>query len=426
MCTNYQIVKNRYNNSLYEVPCRYCVECLIDKSNLYRNMLLAFKSSNYNMVLCNLTYDNYHVPYLRLTELEDMFVSGEVPSVHRDIDYRRFRSHGKLKTKLYYNTLSPWNPSKFNDLQQILGLPRLVKSHRNNSKVVFFNDRVGVLYFVDVQRLLKSLRHHIPGFEYFCCGEYGSEQELYRPHWHLLFYLPKHIDVRYFRSLVIRYWPLCSTKNLRIFQANACETYVTMYITKFSKYPSSLHRLQNRYVHYSRAVGRSLLYNISQLDDTFHYNFVKNGLLLSKLPSTREFNIMMPIRKIPHIPITWHSVFMTFHAPQFRRCYHPFRKLPATLSDQIEFSIRCAELHTALASQRLKDYLLENPTIFSNHKLKMLNEYAYVRTYGVKPTPLLRNFLRSYNEQHQKNISLYNRYQNKYRINNLIYKTNEY
>lgn len=425
MCQSPLVIYNKYNSSLYEVPCRYCLDCLIDRSKRYSRMLLSYKKHGYLQLFVTLTYSNSFVPYIRLSDLSAFFEDGAVPYVYRDDDVYTFKSHGKWKIKHYGLTKSFFRFPERLVSSDVDSLPHLVKYHRKGCAPVMFNDRVGVLLNHDVQRLFKSLRHHYD-FTYYVVGEYG--ENTFRPHWHILFYLPVGSDLNAFRSLVVRYWKYCPVANMRFIKTIAVERYISMYVTKVSKLPSCMYHLQKSFVYYSREVGRSIPFGLHNLSKDLRYiSRNKDGKVNSLLPSSRDFGVLVPVRKIPRIPLTWHSIIKSFYSPNYRRCYHPYRKLKPTLGEVIDYAITASELHNKLASEQLKEYLYykNQPTIFSNHKLSCLHDFIFEKNYGYHPSTRVRYFLNNYETFSVRDRSIVNNFNYQQKLNQITFK-NEY
>lgn len=450
MCLNPQVILNPYNHSFYEVPCRHCLDCLLDKSALYARMLLGYKHFNSKqMLFVSLSYDNSHVPYLRFSDIKNFFDFGTVPTVHRDHDEYVFKSHGKWKVKNKFNTETYFRfPSKLKE-SDCSSLPPLVKTHRGNN-ITYFPDRIGVLDNYDVQKLFKCLRHHIK-FTYYVVGEYG--ENTFRPHWHILFYISKDDSLFKLKSLIRRYWRKCSPANIKLLSYSHVEKYLTMYVTKVANLPSSLFHLQKSFAFYSREVGRSLPYRWYILDSTLHFvSRNKEGQVQTLLPSSRDANILFPVAKQSGKPLMWYNIFSSFFVePKKQRSlrgftrytsYEPFYKFfksPVyrpqirylqvkrfkfsylTLSNLIDYSIAAQEFHTKLASQRLRDYLMESPTVYSDHKLDSLVQLTFQRDYGFKPSHEVRYFLRNYKINHQRKYDDLKKFHIQQHLNKISY-----
>lgn len=219
MCTNLKTIVNPYNHSLYEVECRKCLECLYNKSQRYMSILMANKSKDFNQIFVTLTYSNRFCPYLLRSELFNFLDTGEIPNIYRDYDIYHFVSHGIDKYNYYFNVKSSFKYCYKLDRQKVNSLPPLVKFHPLGSLPIFYDDRIGVLDYSDIQKLFKCLRHYFD-FKYYVIGEYGSKAELFRPHWHILFYLPLSLNIDSFKELVSRYWFRSAKNQIKFLPAN--------------------------------------------------------------------------------------------------------------------------------------------------------------------------------------------------------------
>lgn len=402
MCTNLKIIVNPHNHSLYEVDCRKCLECLYNKSQRYMSILMANKSKEFNQIFVTLTYSNGYCPYLKRSELFNMLDHGTVPSVYRDYDIYHFVSHGVDKYRYYYNVSNVFKYAYKLTYDKIISLPNLVKFHPVGSLPTFYNDRIGVLDYCDIQKFFKCLRHHF-NFKYYVIGEYGSKAELFRPHWHVLFYLPLSLNIDFFKELVTRYWFRSAKNQIKFLPAYHIEQYVSLYSTKVSVYPEGLFALQNRFVRYSRSVGCQSNVTLNMLSfDLHYYKRTKFGNVLKLLPNQREANLLYPIKKIPYIPLTWESQLSTL-IPLDSRFSNPVRK-GKNLSQLIDFAFDSVRFHNRLASQRLRDYLEEFPTIYTEHKEISLRNFHFKRLYGFKPSKQVRHFLLNYKSDYRKNL----------------------
>lgn len=429
MCTTpFQII-NRSNGSLYEVDCRKCDECLYSRSRMLFNMLMDYKSYKRKQLFITLTYSNGYVPYLRFDELNQFFETGVVPMVHRDFDLYHFVSHGVDKFKYYLDRKVPFRyPQKlrFDDVQS---LPPLVKSHPKGYLPSFYDDRVGILDNSDIQKFFKLLRHHID-FTYYVVGEYGTNKKLFRPHWHVLLFVPNDTNLDSLEELIRCIWFRCNPEQIKFLRTVAIEKYLSLYISKVSKYSPGLWSLQNRFTYYSCEVGRACSLTLSMLSSDLHYYRVdKNGLVNRYLPNKRQFNILFPIVKNSYVPLTWSTIFQSFfvtpkklryRSSRFDRIHIDYHRLD-NLSNLYDYSIRVDEFSRKLASQQLRDYLEELPTVYSDHKLESLIQLTFLRDYGFKPSQQVNYFLRHYREQNKPNLEPLKQFRFKLHLNSKIY-----
>lgn len=408
-----------YNGCLYEVPCGRCPECALDKAHKNFSRMINFKDiSHYSMLFCTFTYDNLYIPYILRSELFSMLEDGTCSFIHRDNDFRRLKSHGVKRVHRYKDLIFDFPCSfRFDDFSKIFNLPSLVKSHVGNN-VEFYDDRVGLLFFKDIQNLHKSLRHYFD-FEFFVCGEYGSEKEFFRPHWHALYYIPKSINFSLFSvSRLIRYfWKYSPKRPSVIMEVVSAEKYISMYLTKISKYPPSLFLLQRRMSYCSRGLCKVGV-PFDLLDDSLHYHKYNNGLTHSYLPTSQMANCYFNYRCLPARPAYWYNMLFAFSS----LAYHPYKvssltriRCP-TLSSVIDYCISAQEFHIKLNSQRLKDYLLENPTVYSNHK----KEHPRV-VYNIHDKKTI-HWLHNYNKLNKMDISDIHKFNYQQQLNKLIYE----
>lgn len=91
------------------------------------------------------------------------------------------------------------------------------------------------------------------------------------------------------------------------------------------------------------------------------------------------------------------------------------------MSNLYDYSIRADEFSRKLASQQLRDYLSDSPTVYSDHKLDSLIQLTFLRDYGFKPSHQVRYFLRHYREQNQPNLEPLKQFRFKLHLNSKIY-----
>jgi hypothetical protein len=163
--------------------------------------------------------------------------------------------------------------------------------------------------------------------------------------------------------------------------------------------------------------------------DLHYYRVDKNGLVNKFLPNKRQFNILFPIVKNSRVPLTWSTIFQSFfvtpkklryRSTRFDRIHKDYHRLD-NLSNLYDYSIRADEFSRKLASQQLRDYLEESPTVYSDHKLESLIQLTFQRDYGFKPSHYINYFLRHYREQNKPNLEPLNQFRFKLHLNSKIY-----
>lgn len=200
MCTSQRWIWNKYDNKPYLVECGHCPACLQGKANLRAAKITKeFSIPGHTCFFLTLTYNNDVVPYLKPSEFQD-FIDTGLLNVYRG-------------DKIIYQ-LTPddfVSYGKEYDISSILGkrYPYL-RRYIGHSRYGYLNDRVGVLWYPDLQKFIKRLKKNLvckynyeDYFSWYICGEYG--ESYYRPHFHaLIFCSEQHAEV--IRSAVVSAW----------------------------------------------------------------------------------------------------------------------------------------------------------------------------------------------------------------------------
>lgn len=191
MCIYRRYIKTLYHRREVLVPCGQCAACMqqkaINRTNRIRNTYVSDGSQ-----LClfvTLTYENEHVPYFRLHELRNACSEDGVVQlpIYRDCNTRYVRS----------SSSHVMNFRKDTSLQEPISYVEVPTAYQSNEFQLLkksHQDKVGVIFYDDVQNYIKKLRRRLEyegydyRFQYFSCAEYGAKT--CRPHFHLLFFIP--------------------------------------------------------------------------------------------------------------------------------------------------------------------------------------------------------------------------------------------
>lgn len=167
MCTHTRLIKNPYSGKTIRVACGKCPACLQEKANRNANRIRFHSSPGELALFVTLTYNNDFVPYIRLS---DLYTHPEVLNIYR----------GSIVIDIV-------NMFDFCYDDLYTGKDLLPLSHCEDT------DKVGVLYYKDIQNFFKRLRQNLKRkfnyefkISYFTCSEYGSVT--LRPHFHIVLF----------------------------------------------------------------------------------------------------------------------------------------------------------------------------------------------------------------------------------------------
>lgn len=182
-CLNPQTILNPYTKDWITVPCGHCRQCMMNKSNrLAFQCTLEGLSNKYGLFI-TLTYDEKHLPRLRIVRDEDTF-------------------YEDLNKKNYYFIDSESSEVVFTQTLSDSELETLF------SKVNTY-DNIPYLRKSDLQNWFKRLRKAISKFtsskvRYFACGEYGPLH--LRPHYHILLWFDDKEIFKVCDELIYKTW----------------------------------------------------------------------------------------------------------------------------------------------------------------------------------------------------------------------------
>lgn len=252
MCTNRHEITLRSGRKMF-VDCGECPACQQAKANKRAQRIRYNDKNDYVTLFVTLTYDNKYIPYIKKSDFP-LYGSCSVP-VYRDYDVRRVRSfsyrlHKRnkdrlVKDKVVYRDvdrpvgifdsvdfdLSYKNPSNIDLVERFKTI-----RYKKNFQTVFHNDKVGILYYPDIQNFFKRLlinyeRAYDKKLEtsFFYCGEYGAKYA--RPHYHALIQCKKEDEQRV-RDTILKSWRFSDRRLLQqyIEVAYAASGYVAAYV----------------------------------------------------------------------------------------------------------------------------------------------------------------------------------------------------
>lgn len=233
------------------VNCGHCDACQQQKANAntFKIRSEVAEPHGYVSLFITLTYQNKYIPYIRKSDYP--LYNGDVFPIYRDYDVRRVRVVPRRPHKrqlgryvpdvklafydykdYYCGYLDYFVPANPDDIDY---MPTL-RAQRRDLSFYHVNDRVGVLYYKDLQDFFKRLRvnykrlyHEDPSFNFFAVGEYGPKTK--RPHFHISLHVPQS-KVDEYTEAIVKSWRYSSEYRLRqyIEIAKDVSSYVSSYV----------------------------------------------------------------------------------------------------------------------------------------------------------------------------------------------------
>ena len=219
-CKNPKRIYNKYSNEYVWVPCGECSICKNRRAAHYTALLEREKLQHPYCFFVTLTYDEDHLPVLRVPDFVERvdFPGTFESSRSRDnicVSFEDLFPHDKIfdYTQADIDFFKSWI--------QYGGLPIVSKS--------------------DVQLFLKRLNKYahdhytstFKNFRYFIVSEYGSTT--FRSHYHAIFYVDNSRFAEGFKDSVSACWKY-GINDTQPVENSACG-YVSQYLNKFSDMP---------------------------------------------------------------------------------------------------------------------------------------------------------------------------------------------
>lgn len=404
MCVNKSRIFNPYIKRFVWVDCGKCPACQQKAANRRANRIRANSEPGIMSLFLHLTYLNECCPYIRR---EDIRPDVKQIPVYRDYDRRwsrvRSKKTGTRKYLLTYHRLK--DPIDVYDLEDEHGvhewqdlenplerLRDLTPTYRRRITTLSTDGKIGIIYYKDVQNFIKKLKIHFQrkyninlndiNFSYYITSEYGTKKESYRPHFHLLLFFPRDLEVL-FREASLSCWTYAfqSITNRKLQPAIAAAKYTASYVNKPAGFPPLLssHSFRQKYS-YSEGFGMALrdfqfsevLEKIKRGDLRYNRTVVIDGSPVKcavPVPAyviNRYFPKFKGYSRTPDDSICW--LFRPFNS--HRRCtYRDIKARLKCLSDQYHLNYDNDDLHRTAVS-------LENHMIRSG-----LECQDYARTF---------------------------------------------
>ena len=261
-------------SSVFLYPCRKCECCQVSRQKSLSNMLALEESNAKYCYFVNPTYDDAHVPSVR---------------VPHDADFGSFAEFEiitpRLKDDKYFE---PYCVDYDVDIEKSIGIlcaqrDEYSRLYSRSHKFVP-HDVIYLLHYPDIQRFIKRFRQYAnrkfkASVRYYVIGEYGTNS--LRPHWHLLLFFDSD-DLA--RDLERCYYPtvdeLIENPDLKFYTENDCAEsihslwkfgfatsertnksayyYVSGYVTSSSRFPLVLSALSRPHSLHSQFFGQVL------------------------------------------------------------------------------------------------------------------------------------------------------------------------
>lgn len=256
MCTNRKEIITKSGRRMY-VNCGHCDACQQQKANAntFKIRSEAADRQGYVSLFITLTYQNKYIPYIRKSDYA--LYNGDVFPIYRDYNVRRvrcvpFRHHKRQPYRYVSDVKSAFYDYK--DYHESCGCLNYVvpsnadyidymstlRYQRRDGIFYHSDDKVGVIYYKDLQDFFKRLRvnykrlyHEDSSFNFFGVAEYGPKTK--RPHFHVLLDIPASKITQYIEAIV-KSWRYSSEKRLRryIEIAKDCSSYVSSYVNTYT------------------------------------------------------------------------------------------------------------------------------------------------------------------------------------------------
>ena len=256
MCINSRLIYNSYIRKSFRVDCGKCPACLQKKAMRRSTRIKDANRLGFIALFVTLTYRNDFVPFVYKKDIES---HQNTLSVYRQSNIRKVRlsKNYRIGYKFFRDSYDVLSDIYVDYPDNMYDKP--LKS------LTGCNDRVGVLYFPDVQNFIKRLRINLKRrYNYeeklsiFVCSEYGAKTS--RPHFHLLIFIPRYSE-QVVRNAIYKSWPFDDyyRKKKCVEVARDAASYVSSYVNSSSNISSFFENRSIRPKHsYSQHFGFGL------------------------------------------------------------------------------------------------------------------------------------------------------------------------
>ncbi|UPW41312.1 replication initiator protein [Sigmofec virus UA08Rod_4258] len=225
------------NHSIY-VGCGKCPSCRQHAADKRAIRIRSNAPANFIPYFVTLTYDDSSVPYILRSQLRE--VSDRYPyiDVYRDGYFKRgFGSVKYVSEKGSKHHILSVDAVDYISANSIDNLPCLSLGVDSNGKNIYDTNRVGVCISKDVRGFINRLRSKLARkygavvpLSFYQTSEYGPTT--FRPHFHLLVWVPMFILTQEFRELCVASWPFASARRTSSYVqiAISAASYVSKYV----------------------------------------------------------------------------------------------------------------------------------------------------------------------------------------------------
>lgn len=295
MCVNTRLVYNRYIRRSIRCDCGKCSACIQQKASYRANRIRNNVRPDEEALFVTLTYKNEYIPYVFMEDLSrqvqnlDIYRQNTCRYIRKSKDYDMCLKEGLpgqcLET---YDVKYPedFDINKFQSIQ---------------TKEFYQKNRVGVIYYKDLQNFFKRLRINLDRnygitepFTFFACAELGPTTK--RPHFHTLIFIKPSYE-KAFRNAIVKSWPFadCRRTEKYIEVARDAASYVSSYVNCSSDFPSFFKINEFKQKHsYSHNFGMASsafnLYSILEKVDKGDMSYIRQ-IKREGVPS----NVVLPI-----------------------------------------------------------------------------------------------------------------------------------
>lgn len=370
MCVNKREIVNPYTHRRLVVDCGKCPACLQQKADRRTLRIKNSLGKGEVALFVNFDYRNDCIPYIRKSELTQIRENKSTDlNVYRDCYARKLRIDA-----------THWDVQYKHDTH-VLTTHKVIKSSvaagSFRSLQHYDPDKVGVVFYPDVQNFFKRLRINLKRkfnydnpFKFFCTAEYGGKTS--RPHFHLLIFVPQRY-VETFRLAIATSWPFAdSSRTLaKIEIARNAAAYVSSYVNSNRSVPS---------------LFKSREYGFHQRHSYSHIFGVEKDIY--SLPTVvKEYVTNRNLRRNHSSIVNGTYVVSSRLLPKYivNRLFPKFKGFARLTSSQI---YECCLRPASLAKYRERMQIgtdLKSLTTFANITTMLRNKLLYCFEQGVNP-----------------------------------------
>ena len=252
MCTNIKPVRNPYTGKIIYAKCGECPSCQLDRAKRNLVRLVNTDTKNRFNLFFSLTYDNNHVPYVKLADLKH---NVEIP-IYRQCISRYIQPKGFTSPYLrhdfgehHIDSFTLTSKADYRRLRFTSSLPNPVNMKLGEITAVCYNQdftkfvkRFCINFYRATGKKIQSANRT---FGYYRVSEYGPTT--FRPHFHVLFTFSSEFRSYYeqIKATIVKSWPMCNPDEFSdpdhgIQEAISPNDYISKYTCRPSDMPKAL------------------------------------------------------------------------------------------------------------------------------------------------------------------------------------------